>query len=116
MFFAYNNGISATASDVKLNDDNTAIAKIKSWQIVNGGQTTAAISAVMSRKDIDEEQLASVFVAMKISVVKDKINFLKLFLKYLALLILNRLLKSRTLISMRNSWLNLKSNQGKFGC
>lgn len=72
MFFAYNNGISATASDVKLNDDNTAIAKIKSWQIVNGGQTTAAISAVMSRKDIDEEQLANVFVAMKISVVKDK--------------------------------------------
>lgn len=74
MFFAYNNGISATASDVKLNEEGTAITKIKSWQIVNGGQTTAAISAVMGMKDVDYSQLASVYVAMKISVVKDKDN------------------------------------------
>lgn len=63
MFFAYNNGISATASDVKLNEEGTAITKIKSWQIVNGGQTTAAISAVMGMKDVDYSQLASVYVA-----------------------------------------------------
>lgn len=74
MFFAYNNGISATASEVKLNEDGNAITKIKSWQIVNGGQTTAAISAVMGMKDVDFSQLASVYVAMKISVVKDKEN------------------------------------------
>lgn len=74
MFFAYNNGISATASDVKLNEEGNAITKIKSWQIVNGGQTTAAISAVMGMKDVDYSQLASVYVAMKISVVKDKDN------------------------------------------
>lgn len=72
MFFAYNNGISATASEVKLNEDGTAITKIKSWQIVNGGQTTAAISAVMGMKEADITQLASVYVAMKISVVKEK--------------------------------------------
>lgn len=72
MFFAYNNGISATASDVKLNEEGTAITEIKSWQIVNGGQTTAAISAVMGMKDVDYSKLASVYVAMKISVVKDK--------------------------------------------
>ena len=72
MFFAYNNGISATASDVTLNEEGTAITKIKSWQIVNGGQTTAAISAVMGMKDVDMMQLASVYVAMKISVVKEK--------------------------------------------
>ena len=72
MFFAYNNGISATASDVKLNEDGTAITKIKSWQIVNGGQTTAAISAVMEMKDVDKDRLSSVYVAMKISVIKDK--------------------------------------------
>lgn len=72
MFFAYNNGISATASDVKLNEEGTAITDIKSWQIVNGGQTTAAISAVMGMKDVDYSKLASVYVAMKISVVKDK--------------------------------------------
>lgn len=74
MFFSYNNGISATASEVKLNEDGTAITKIKSWQIVNGGQTTAAISAVMGMKDVDITKLASVYVAMKISVIKDKDN------------------------------------------
>lgn len=72
MFFAYNNGLSATASEVKLNEEGNAITKIKSWQIVNGGQTTAAISAVMGMKDIDVSKLSSVYVAMKISVVKDK--------------------------------------------
>ena len=70
MFFAYNNGISATAADVKLNEDKTAITKIKSWQIVNGGQTTAAISAVMKMKDVNINELANVYVAMKISVIK----------------------------------------------
>lgn len=69
MFFAYNNGISATAADVDLNEEKTAISKIKSWQIVNGGQTTAAISAVMKMKDTNINKLASVFVAMKISVI-----------------------------------------------
>lgn len=72
MFFAYNNGISATASDVKLNEAGTAITKIKSWQIVNGGQTTAAISAVIGMKETDISKLAQVYVAMKISVIKDK--------------------------------------------
>lgn len=74
MFFAYNNGISATASEVRLNEDGNAITRIKSWQIVNGGQTTAAISAVMGMKEVDITKLASVYVAMKISVIKDKDN------------------------------------------
>lgn len=78
MFFAYNNGISATASEVKLNEEGTAITEIKSWQIVNGGQTTAAISAVMGMKDVDYSKLASVYVAMKISVVKDKDNLFEI--------------------------------------
>ena len=72
MFFAYNNGISATASELKLNDEGNAITRIKSWQIVNGGQTTAAIHAVMSMKDVDITELTKVYVAMKISVIKDK--------------------------------------------
>ena len=55
MFFAYNNGISATASDVKLNEEGTAITKIKSWQIVNGGQTTAAISCLLYTSDAADE-------------------------------------------------------------
>lgn len=72
MFFSYNNGISATASEIKLNEEGDAITRIKSLQIVNGGQTTAAISAVMNMKEIDVTKLAQVYVAMKISVIKDK--------------------------------------------
>ncbi len=70
MFFAYNNGISATASEINLNEDGNAITRIKSWQIVNGGQTTAAIHAVT--KLVDPTELTKVYVAMKISVIKDK--------------------------------------------
>ena len=70
MFFAYNNGISTTASDVKMNE-NGRITSIKSWQIVNGGQTTAAISAVTKMKGVDIKSLAQVYVPMKVSVVKD---------------------------------------------
>ena len=71
MFFAYNNGISATASEVELNEERSAITKIKSWQIVNGGQTTAAITAVMKMKDVDITKLSQVYVPMKISVIKN---------------------------------------------
>ena len=71
MFFAYNNGISATASEVEFNEEGNAITKIKSWQIVNGGQTTAAITAVMKMKDVDVSKLSQVYVAMKISVIKN---------------------------------------------
>ena len=71
MFFAYNNGISATASDVCIDENTGDITKIKGWQIVNGGQTTAAISAVMNMDKVDLLSLASVHVPMKISVIKD---------------------------------------------
>jgi hypothetical protein len=68
MFFAYNNGITATATDVKL-DDKGNIIKITNFQIVNGGQTTSAIYAAkkVSRIDVSE-----VSVQMKLSVVKDR--------------------------------------------
>lgn len=72
MFFAYNNGISATATEVKLNESGTAITKIKTLQIVNGGQTTAAIDSVIRMPDTDISKLSQVYVAMKISVIKDK--------------------------------------------
>lgn len=69
MFFAYNNGISATASkvDIRYEDGEMYIGRIENLQIVNGGQTTASIYATSSEKDID---LSRVFVQMKISVVK----------------------------------------------
>ena len=45
-FFAYNNGISATASEVDLDVDGSGAAgiiRLRDLQIVNGGQTTASI-------------------------------------------------------------------------
>lgn len=71
MFFSYNNGISTTASEVELKQDGYAqyITKLKDWQIVNGGQTTASIA---SATDCD---LSKVFVQMKVSVVKNKENY-----------------------------------------
>lgn len=76
MFFAYNNGISTTASEIELRttEQGQEIVKIKDWQIVNGGQTTASISAVLGMKGVDVSQLSKVFVAMKVSVIKNKDN------------------------------------------
>ena len=69
MFFAYNNGITATASDVQLDNANN-ITKIVNFQIVNGAQTTSAIyaSAVNKKNPID---VSKVFVQMKLSVVRN---------------------------------------------
>lgn len=74
MFFSYNNGISTTATNIEVTntDQGTFITKITDWQIVNGGQTTASISAVMKMKDTDPEMIKKVYVAMKVSVLKDR--------------------------------------------
>lgn len=74
MFFSYNNGISTTATDIEIHEteQGPVIAKITDWQIVNGGQTTASISAVMKMKNTDPDMIKQVFVAMKVSVIKDK--------------------------------------------
>ncbi|MCM3572276.1 AIPR family protein [Mesobacillus subterraneus] len=67
MFFAYNNGITATASDVIL-DNNGNIKKIVNFQIVNGGQTTSSIYAASKLSKLN---VSNVSVQMKLSVVKD---------------------------------------------
>ncbi len=74
MFFAYNNGISTTAADITIRktENGMEITRIKDWQIVNGGQTTASISTVMKMKGVNISQLSKIFVAMKVSVIKDK--------------------------------------------
>lgn len=68
MFFAYNNGITATAEEVTTQSthDGLIVTRLKNLQIVNGGQTTASIHATSRRKDID---LSRVFVQMKLSIV-----------------------------------------------
>lgn len=68
MFFAYNNGITATAEAVTAhrNGEGLVITELRNLQIVNGGQTTASIHAASRKKDAD---LSRVFVQMKLSIV-----------------------------------------------
>lgn len=68
MFFAYNNGITATATDVET-DENGNIITISNFQIVNGGQTTSAIYAAKKVTNLD---VSNISIQMKLSVVKDK--------------------------------------------
>lgn len=67
MFFAYNNGITATAEDCVL-DENNNIVIIKNLQIVNGGQTTASLFSSKSDKK-NSADLSKVFVQIKLSIV-----------------------------------------------
>lgn len=71
MFFAYNNGIAATASSVLISDtpDGKRVVSAADFQIVNGGQTTASMSYARRKGDLD---LSDVFVQMKLSVVDDE--------------------------------------------
>lgn len=67
MFFAYNNGITATATDVIIDASNN-ITKIVNFQIVNGGQTTSAIYAAKKNSNLN---VSDIYVQMKLSVVKN---------------------------------------------
>lgn len=68
MFFAYNNGITATAQEIETQKtpEGLEIVRIKDLQIVNGGQTTASLFHT-SRKD--KAPLENIFVQMKLSVI-----------------------------------------------
>ena len=70
MFFAYNNGITATAQDVETHkdEDGLKITSIKDLQIVNGGQTTASLFHTQRK---DSASLEKVFVQMKLSVIAE---------------------------------------------
>lgn len=68
MFFAYNNGITATAESVEAvpTSAGLTITSMRNFQIVNGGQTTASIHAGLRNQSVD---LSQVFVQMKLSIV-----------------------------------------------
>lgn len=68
LFFPYNNGLSATADSVlcKKTSEGLAISSVSNLQIVNGAQTTGSIHAALKSS---REQLAKVFVQMKLTVV-----------------------------------------------
>lgn len=68
-FFAYNNGVSATASDIAfghLPAGGLAVAKVSDFQIVNGGQTTASLYHALMK---DKADLSRVAVQAKLVVV-----------------------------------------------
>ena len=71
-FFAYNNGISTTATDVTVKkfSDGLKITKIKSLQIVNGGQTTVSIYSAEHGKP--KFNLDGIYVPMKICVISSE--------------------------------------------
>lgn len=68
MFFAYNNGISATATDAdfRKTEHGLQLVSANDLQIVNGGQTTASL---LMAKIKDKADLSNVYVQMKLSVV-----------------------------------------------
>lgn len=76
MFMAFNNGIAATAEEVTItdlpNNYGKAIAQVKDFQIVNGGQTTASVYHTWKKEKVD---ISKVFVPLKLTIVKNRENF-----------------------------------------
>ncbi|NBC33546.1 MAG: hypothetical protein GVY13_12805 [Alphaproteobacteria bacterium] len=68
-FFAYNNGIAATASAIKANGDEAGgvlITSATDLQIVNGAQTTASLAVALRDRKLPD---GGVFVPVKLSVI-----------------------------------------------
>jgi len=76
MFMAFNNGIAATAEEITItdlpNNQGKAIARVKDFQIVNGGQTTASVYHTWKKDKVD---ISNVFVPVKLTIVKSRENF-----------------------------------------
>lgn len=77
MFFAYNNGIAATATKIEIENTSNGpiITYIKGLQIVNGGQTTASIANtyLAAKHGGGNIDLTKVVVPMKLSVLEQGI-------------------------------------------
>jgi hypothetical protein len=76
MFLAFNNGIAATAEEVKLIDlpgnNGKGIGYVKDFQIVNGGQTTASIYHTWNK---NKAEISKIFVQLKLTIINDRNNF-----------------------------------------
>lgn len=66
MFFAYNNGLTATAEHVETDKKRERITSVTNLQIVNGGQTTASIFTAMKNA---KAELSNVYVQVKLTVI-----------------------------------------------
>jgi hypothetical protein len=68
-FFAYNNGITATADEIEIltaPDEPPRIGRVRNLQIVNGGQTTASLYHTAKK---DKASLKGIYVQAKLSVI-----------------------------------------------
>jgi hypothetical protein len=74
MFLAFNNGIAATAEEVEIErrEGGSIISKIKDFQIVNGGQTTASVYHTYKK---DKADISRINVQIKLSLVKNHEKF-----------------------------------------
>jgi len=76
MFLAFNNGIAATAEEVKIIDlvDNLGmgIGYVKDFQIVNSGQTTASLYHTWKKSNND---FSKIFVQLKLTIIHNRENF-----------------------------------------
>ncbi len=70
MFFAYNNGIAATATkaEYEVTERGLVIKALKDLQIINGGQTTASIANAVLQ---DKADVSNIIVPMKLSIVEN---------------------------------------------
>ena len=68
MFFAYNNGIAATATEAEyeVTERGLVIKSLKDLQIINGGQTTASIANAVLQ---DKADVSNIMIPMKLSIV-----------------------------------------------
>lgn len=70
MFFAYNNGVSATAKEVEIEstEKGNFIIGARDFQIINGGQTTASLSNTRYK---DRADLRGIYVQMKLTEIDE---------------------------------------------
>jgi hypothetical protein len=75
-FFAYNNGISATAMNVEIEStpQGQFIVFAKDFQIINGGQTTASLSNARFNDRDKSVDLSKIFVQMKLTVIESELD------------------------------------------
>lgn len=74
-FFAYNNGISATAMDVQFErtEQGMFLVSARDFQIINGGQTTASLSSARYNYR-DKADLGVIYVQMKLTVIEQSLD------------------------------------------
>ena len=67
-FFTYNNGIAIVARSVDFSSDGSKIVHFRDPQIINGGQTTAALASAIIKKEA-HKGMDNLYVPMKLTVL-----------------------------------------------